>query len=57
MKLYTKLSFQDRCLIKLGIDNLETASKIAKKLGRARSVINKEIKKNGGSMWYDATRA
>ena len=57
MKVYRKLSLQDRCLIKIGIDNRESPGKIAKKMERNRSVIKKEINKNGGSLWYDPIKA
>lgn len=57
MKEYTKLTLRDRCLIKIGIDNRETPAKIAKKMGRDRSTISREISKNGGIMWYSPEQA
>lgn len=57
MRVYSKLNFRNRCLIKLGIDNRESVGKIAKKLERNRSVIRNEINKNGGLLWYDPVKA
>lgn len=57
MKEYNKLTIMDRYVIKLGIDNRESLPKIAQKLGRHRSVITREINKNGGKLWYDPVKA
>lgn len=57
MKEYRKLDEMDRYHIKIAINNREEISKIAKTLERDRSVVTREINKNGGRMWYDPARA
>jgi IS30 family transposase len=57
MKEYTKLELRDRFVIKLGIDNRESLSTIAKKLERSTSVVTREVAKNGGKLWYEPIKA
>lgn len=57
MKEYRKITLRDRCLIKIGIDNRQSPGLIAKKMERNRSVIAREIEKNGGLLWYDPAKA
>lgn len=57
MKEYNKLSFRDRCLIEIGIDSRLNRSQIAIKIGKCRSVVNREIQRNGGLFLYNAEKA
>ena len=57
MKEYRKLDLMDRYHIKIAIENRVEVAKIAKTLERNRSVITREINKNGGIMWYDPAKA
>ncbi len=57
VKVYRKLTFQERCLIKIGIDARKSRRAIAESIGRHASVVCSEIKKNGGCLWYDPKAA
>ena len=57
MTEYTKLDRSDRFVIKSGINRRESYAEIARTIEKHRSVVMREIKKNGGRYWYDPEKA
>lgn len=51
------LSMTERIQIRVGIEQQETITAIAARVGRHRSTITEEIKRNGGARRYDPERA
>lgn len=51
------LSREEREEIRAGLERSESFGEIAKSLGRAKSTISREVRKNGGRAKYSATRA
>lgn len=51
------LTAHEREEIRVGIENEESASSIARRLGRVTSTVTREVRRNGGREKYCATRA
>lgn len=57
MTKYSRLTYQDRCLIEIGIRNRKSIRAIGLLIGRPAKTVSSEIKRNGGYLGYYANQA
>jgi transposase, IS30 family len=57
MDNYSRISYQERCLIETGVRSRKSRRAIAKSIGRPPKTVGEEIDRNGGYLGYYAAQA